>query len=51
MALLTPAAPRWLAIPLFVIELAVTCMLYFPRRALNGIFLATPRESNAPAAA
>jgi hypothetical protein len=51
MALLTPAAPEWLAILLVVIVLVVTCMLYFPRRALNGIFPATPRESNASATA
>jgi hypothetical protein len=51
LALITPAAPEWLAILLVVAELAVTCMLYFPRRVLRGMFPATPQESSAPAAA
>ncbi|CAK0811910.1 unnamed protein product [Prorocentrum cordatum] len=51
LALITPAAPQWLAVLLVVIELVVTCMLYFPRRVVRGMFPSTPREANVPAVA
>jgi hypothetical protein len=55
LALVTPAAPQWLAILLVVLEVVVTCKLYLPRRALGRLLPrllpATPRESGTSAAA
>jgi len=51
-ALQCPATPLWLVILLAVIQLAITCTLYFPTRAIRAMMLpAAPQESDAPVAA
>jgi hypothetical protein len=47
-ALLTPAAPLWLAVLLAALQSAAACTLYFPSRAFRAMFPAALQESDEP---